>query len=210
MYLPEKMHCVFGAHRRDVFPETGSFSPGSGSAFRNHYEQRLIFRKAPALQIFALYLMHYIKKRPKSKGENSMKNTDNLRQDLMNAADLDSFLSDNRDNFNGDSVGELLSRLYLRKNISKASLAKQSGMSEVYLHQVFAGRRNPSRNRLLCLCFGLSATLEETQELLKQCGHAQLYPRNKRDAIILFGLVNGLTLFAVNDKLFSEDEETLY
>ena len=50
-----------------------------------------------------------------------MKNTDNLRQDLMNAADLDSFLSDNRDNFNGDSVGELLSRLYLRKNISKAS-----------------------------------------------------------------------------------------
>ena len=139
-----------------------------------------------------------------------MKNTDNLRQDLMNAADLDSFLSDNRDNFNGDSVGELLSRLYLRKNISKASLAKQSGMSEVYLHQVFAGRRKPSRNRLLCLCFGLSATLEETQELLKQCGHAQLYPRNKRDAIILFGLVNGLTLFAVNDKLFSEDEETLY
>ena len=52
-----------------------------------------------------------------------MKNTDNLRQDLMSAADLDSFLSDNKDNFNGDSVGELLGRLYLRKNISKASPA---------------------------------------------------------------------------------------
>lgn len=142
--------------------------------------------------------------------KNTGKNTDNLRQDLMNAADLDSFLSDNKENFNGDSVGELLSRLYLRKNISKSNLAKQSGMSEVYLHQVFAGRRNPSRNRLLCLCFGLSATLEETQELLKQCGHAQLYPRIKRDAIIIFGLINGMTLFTVNDKLFSEDEETLY
>ncbi len=40
-------------------------------------------------------------------------------------------------------------------------------MSEIYLHQIFAGRRNPSRNRLLCLCYGLEATVDETQELLK-------------------------------------------
>ena len=83
-------------------------------------------------------------------------------------------------------------------------------MSEVYLHQVFSGRRNPSRSRLICLCFCLSATLEETQELLKHCGLAQLYPRIRRDAIIIYGLVNGVSLFEVNDKLFSEEEETLY
>ena len=83
-------------------------------------------------------------------------------------------------------------------------------MSEVYLHQVFAGRRNPSRSRLICLCFGLSATLEETQTLLKQCGYAQLYARDRRDAIILYGIVNGMSLFDVNDKLFSEEEETLF
>ena len=62
-------------------------------------------------------------------------------------------------------------------------------MSEVYLHQVFSGRRNPSRSRLLCLCFGLNASLEETQELLKQCGFAQLYPKDRRDAIILYGII---------------------
>ena len=139
-----------------------------------------------------------------------MKDTNNMQQELMSAPDLDRFLSENQDNFLSGNILELLNDLFQKRNISKAALAKQSGMSEVYLHQVFAGRRNPSRNRLLCLCFGLSTTLEETQELLKQCGHAQLYPRTKRDAIILFGLVNGLTLFAVNDKLFSEDEETLY
>lgn len=139
-----------------------------------------------------------------------MKSTDDLRQELMGTANLDRFLSDNKDNFRSNSVGELLNRLFQRKNISKAALAKQSGMSEIYLHQVFAGRRNPSRSRLLCLCFGLSATLEETQELLKQCGLAQLYPKDKRDAIVIYGLLNGMNLFDVNDKLFSEDEETLY
>lgn len=139
-----------------------------------------------------------------------MKDTNNLRQELMETATLDQFLSENQNNFNRDSICELLNRLFQKRRISKATLAKQSGMSEVYLHQVFSGRRNPSRNRLLCLCFGLNASLEETQELLKQCGFAQLYPKDRRDAIILYGILNGMDLFAVNDKLFTENEETLY
>ena len=139
-----------------------------------------------------------------------MKDTNNLQQELMETATLDQFLSENQDNFNRDSICELLNRLFQKRRISKATLAKQSGMSEVYLHQVFSGRRNPSRNRLLCLCFGLNASLEETQELLKQCGFAQLYPKDRRDAIILYGILNGMDLFGVNDKLFAENEETLY
>ena len=139
-----------------------------------------------------------------------MKDTNNLRQELMETATLDQFLSENQDNFNRDSICELLNRLFQKRRISKATLAKQSGMSEVYLHQVFSGRRNPSRNRLLCLCFGLNESLEETKELLKQCGFAQLYPKDRRDAIILYGILNGMDLFGVNDKLFAENEETLY
>lgn len=139
-----------------------------------------------------------------------MKDTNNLRQELMEAPSLDQFLSENQDSFNQDSICELLNRLFQKRRISKATLAKQSGMSEVYLHQVFSGRRNPSRSRLLCLCFDLNAWLEETQELLKQCGFAQLYPKDRRDAIILYGILNGMDLFAVNDKLFAENEETLY
>lgn len=139
-----------------------------------------------------------------------MIDTNNLWQELMEAPNLDQFLSEHKGNFQTESVCDLLNQLFQKQRISKAALAKQSGMSEVYLHQVFAGRRNPSRNRLLCLCFGLSATLKETQELLKQCGFAQLYPKDRRDAIILYGILNGQDLFAVNDKLFAENEEILY
>ena len=96
-----------------------------------------------------------------------MKDTNNLRQELMEAPSLDQFLSENQDSFNQDSICELLNRLFQKRRISKATLAKQSGMSEVYLHQVFSGRRNPSRSRLLCLCFGLQTTVEETKEAPK-------------------------------------------
>ena len=82
-------------------------------------------------------------------------------------------------------------------------------MSEIYLHQIFAGRRTPSRNRLLCLCYGLGATIEETQELLRLCGIAELYPKRKRDALIYYGLLHRLDLFTINDRLFDENEDTL-
>lgn len=138
------------------------------------------------------------------------KNTDGLQQELMDSPDLEQFLSQNQEQFVNKSVSELLNHLFEKKYISKAALAKQSGMSEIYLHQIFAGRRNPSRNRLLCLCYGLGASVEETQELLKLCGMAQLYPKLKRYAIIYYGLLHGLSLFEINDKLFDENEETLF
>ena len=83
-------------------------------------------------------------------------------------------------------------------------------MSEVYLYQVFAGRRKPSRDRLLCLCIGMSTKLEETNLLLKGMGYAPVYPRLKRDAIISHGLLHRTPLTEINDKLFSENEKTLF
>ena len=47
-------------------------------------------------------------------------------------------------------------------------------------------------------------------QLLRLCGLAELYPKVRRDAIIIYGLLHGMDLFAVNDRLFSEDEETLF
>ncbi|MFR7717295.1 MAG: helix-turn-helix domain-containing protein [Lachnospiraceae bacterium] len=128
----------------------------------------------------------------------------------MDSTDLSQFLSRNQEQFVDKSIAELLNHLFEKKNISKAALAKQAGMSEIYLHQIFAGRRTPSRNRLLCLCYGLEASIEETQELLRLCGMAELYPKLKRDAIIYYGLLHKLDLFVINDKLFDENEDTLF
>lgn len=138
------------------------------------------------------------------------KDTDDLRQELMEADDIDSYLQENQKNFTAVPIARLINQLYEEKNISKAALARGAGMSEVYLHQVFAGRRNPSRDRLLCLCIGLSATVKETQRLLQHVGYAQLYPRNRRDAIVLYGLMHQKELTEINDKLFEENEKTLF
>lgn len=138
------------------------------------------------------------------------KSADNLKQDLMDMADLDKFLEENQEEFSNEIFLNLLKDLLEKKKISKAALAKKAGMSEVYLHQIFAGKRRPSRNRLLCLCYGLGTSVDEAQDMLRQCGMAQLYPKMKRDAIIWYGLAHQVELFDINDKLYTEDLETLF
>ena len=140
----------------------------------------------------------------------SDKTTSDLRQELMEDNSIDTYLQGNAALFVNQDAVTLLTELYEQKHLPKAALARQAGMSEVYLHQVFAGRRNPSRDRLLCLCIGLEATVEETQQLLRQAGYAQLYPRVRRDAIILHAIAHGIALPLVNDKLYEENEKTLF
>lgn len=53
------------------------------------------------------------------------------------------------------------------------------------------------------------ATLEQAQELLRIGGLAQLCPKNRRDAFIIYGLTHRLGLYEVNDLLFAENEATL-
>ena len=137
------------------------------------------------------------------------KTTDDLSCEMMEESDINSYLSKNNSCFSDQSVAELLNALYKKKTMTKAALARRAGVSEVYLHQVFAGRRKPSRDRLLCLCIGLEATLEEAQRLLQQAVYAQLYVRRKRDAIIGHGLVHHTGLDEINDRLFAEGEKTL-
>ncbi len=137
------------------------------------------------------------------------KNTDTLQQELMSTNNLDRFLTENDASFRDVPLQEAIQRIFDEKGMSKAQLAKQSGISEVYLHQLFSGRRFPSRSRLLCLCFGLGATVDDAQSLLQQARHAPLYSRDRRDAIIIFALSHHMTLFEVNDKLFTENLDTL-
>ena len=67
------------------------------------------------------------------------KGTGDLEEELMSTDSIDSYIHDNEGYFFERSITEALEELYERKSVSKALLARKSGMSEVYLHQVFSG-----------------------------------------------------------------------
>ena len=48
------------------------------------------------------------------------------------------------------------------------------------------------------LCFGLSLTVEESQQVLKKSGYAPLYARDTRDSIIIFSLLHNISVVKTN------------
>ena len=67
------------------------------------------------------------------------KSTNDLNQELMAQPNLDKYITENETHFTDVDISAFLLELYERCRLSKAELARQAGMSEVYLHQVFSG-----------------------------------------------------------------------
>ena len=132
------------------------------------------------------------------------KDTGDLRQELMAAPELERFLQENEGSFRSTGLSDEVEAMRIRHGLSKAAFAQNAGISTVYLYQILSGMRRPTRDKLIC-----GADEAEARTLLKQGGYAELYAADRRDAILLYGFVHGMTLFEINDALYRAHEETL-
>lgn len=135
--------------------------------------------------------------------------TDELMGDLLKSNNIDEYMKDNAEYMIDGTLAKYLDELLEEKGLTKAEVIRASQLNEIYAYQIFAGSRMPSRDKLICLCFGMKLIVEETQQLLKAAGFAPLYPKNKRDSIIIYALNNGHEVMKVNSKMDNENFELL-
>lgn len=136
----------------------------------------------------------------------SEKDTLQLENELAAAENLEQFFEDNAENFSNFTLAEYLEYLLKEKNLSKAEVAKKSLLNPVYVYHIFAGRKNPSRLKILAIAVAMNLTVKETQRLLYFAGVEKLYIKNSWDSVILFALENNFDIERTNNLLdkFSE------
>lgn len=139
------------------------------------------------------------------------KQTDELLKELGNTTDINQYLSTNRDELIEQNVAKYLNELLEKKeNLTKSKIIKSTSLSESYIYDIFRGEKsNPSRNKLLQIAFAMSLDLETTQKLLKIAKVGILYPRIKRDSIIIFALNKNLDFFECENLLEQAEVEGL-
>lgn len=137
------------------------------------------------------------------------KRTEELIHELKECRQIERFIEDNDQQFEQGSLADYIAALMERKGIKKIDVVKRSRLSEVYTYQILAGMKNPDREKLLCIIFGLELNLQEANRVLKMGGKAELYPKKRRDSVIIFALNKGLSLDDTNDLLYELGEETL-
>ena len=128
-------------------------------------------------------------------------NTNTLMKRLFKANDLESYLQGNADQLDPPAFSALLADFCRARGLLPARVIEQSQIERTYGHQLFNGTRRPSRDKVLQLALGMGLNVDETQQLLRAALKSPLYPRLKRDAVVLFGLQKGLPLLAVQESL---------
>lgn len=137
------------------------------------------------------------------------KTVERLYKGLLEADDLDEFLSENEEAFQEGSFLENLQLVFDQQEMTKAELARRASLSEVFVHQIFYGTRFPSRNKVVCLCLAMGLNVKETNRLLALASFATLAPLRRRDCIIMFGLEKDWTVAEINQNLKEKNQQTL-
>ena len=134
--------------------------------------------------------------------------TQELLDNLKNVTDIKAFLDSHEKDFLSETPVSYLNYMIGHKGATLAKVAQASGVGE-YVYKVFSGERKPSRDVLIAVSFGLGISFEETQLLLRISKFAILDSRDKRDSVVIYGLMNGLSVFDTNDALAENSLLTL-
>ncbi len=134
-----------------------------------------------------------------------MASTNDLVHILKAKKDLQNYLAANKDCFLECSLSEYLNQLIMEKGLKKSTVISES-LLPPYAYEIFSGKKMPSRDKMLQLCFGLHLDFEEAQHLLYVAGTSSLYAKNRRDSIIIHCLSHGKTIFDCNEHLLQAEE----
>ncbi len=127
--------------------------------------------------------------------------TDSLMKRLFKTSNLSSFLKNYEEQMVTADFCTLLSRFCEERKLVPERVIQASQIDRTYGHQLFNGTRKPSRDKVLQLAIGIGLTIDETQKLLQAAGRNLLYPRLKRDAVIIFCLKKGYDMMQAQDIL---------
>ena len=130
--------------------------------------------------------------------------------DLRIAKSLSDFFAKNKEKMLARDLSNYLNELVAKKALVIADIVRDSGLEKAYVYQIFDGKRkNPSRDKMIAIAFGMHLNEEETQRMLKLACHSELYPRIARDAAILFAIQRGMSIWDTDRALADNDLPTI-
>lgn len=138
------------------------------------------------------------------------RSTDELLDEIKNAASIDEYMTANADTISSEKVSKMLEDILAEKGLVKSEVIARSEISQVYAYQIFSGvKESPTRDKILALLIAMGLDLDKVQSFLKLSGYPFLYAKNKRDSIIIFCIEKHKNVIETNAELYAHGEDTL-
>lgn len=133
--------------------------------------------------------------------------TEDLLKRLLESATLEDYL-EQEDPVDRQLV-DYLAELLADRGIKRSQVVQESGVNGTVVYDVFSGKCKPGRDNAIMLAFGLRCSLRETQRLLRLAGVSELWPKVRRDAIIIWCIDHKMNREKCDDELWQLGEKTL-
>ena len=120
------------------------------------------------------------------------KSTDDLMNTLHRAspAEVQTYIEKNITLGQPDFVG-YIDTLLAQKHLKRQDVLIRANLPHKYGYKLLTGEAHTTnRDKILRICLAMQLTLKETQRVLKLYGMNELYPKNKRDVILIVALGN--------------------
>lgn len=135
--------------------------------------------------------------------------TEDLLARLLAAPNMEAYLDEPGSTIDR-TLPDYLHELLEIKGIKRADVVRASGLNGTVVYDIFAGKSRPGRDHAIMLAVGMGCTLRETQRLLRLAGVSELWPKTRRDAIIIWCIEHGFDRSGIDDELWNMGEKTLF
>ena len=143
------------------------------------------------------------------KNKNRETNTDDLLMSVCSADTFQEVLSHHTPG-QDPSFSMAVYEMMDQKGISAKEMIRLTGMERSYFYHILSGARHPGRNMVLRIGFCLGASLPEMNRLLKLAGFSELYPKRRRDAVLIYAVTHSCTMEEADKLLLQAEEEPLF
>lgn len=138
------------------------------------------------------------------------KRTDELLEELkFKNTDIQEYIESNPDSFIQINLKEFWGEIVNNSGMSKSDIINKSDFSYVYFYDVIAGKKIPTSDKIIRLVLAMHLSLEQCQTALRYCGKSQLYPRIKRDSLLIYAITHGYTVYQAQELLSNSGEDEL-
>ena len=129
------------------------------------------------------------------------KSTDELLKSLRSKHDIEDFFKENASELIFDSLSDMIVFYMKSKSLKKSEVVRRSMLGNYAYNIINGDRKNPERDKLMMLCFGLALTADEANRLLKMSSNGELYVRNPRDLVLIYALDRRKSVLDANTML---------
>ncbi|MBE6997499.1 MAG: hypothetical protein E7427_04940 [Ruminococcaceae bacterium] len=133
--------------------------------------------------------------------ERPLRSTGEILQNLFSEPSLEHWMAREGNAPDYPSFSEYITALCKKRGEPPERVIRRADIEKSYGHHLFSGRRKPSRDTVLQLAFGFALDYDGAQQMLRSARKSPLYPRVRRDAVIIFCLAHRYDIVACQEAL---------